>query len=136
MKDIHVGEFVKFPARVIDKGETEKVYGVIGKEDSTFEPCTFCYFWKTSVDPELRSLEEGWIGRMEYKENGEHFSKSLAHFMSPFQFLECVEMHYRFSSRWSGETSDKHLETFKREMEKLALQSSRRGKIAGNKYGL
>jgi hypothetical protein len=131
MSDIQVGEIDKEPDKSsYTKGETEKSFGVIGQRNDWFSPISFCYYWKQSSDPELEDIESGWVGRAYMK------NKAPGQFMSPFQFLECVEMDYFYSNSWIEPTKDEHLSEMKKEMEKLALQSPRRGKITGGKYGL
>jgi len=137
MKDVHVGEFVVFPAKVKGRGEVEKVYGVTGKMNSWLDDTTFYYYWKASddPDPEMKSLEEGWVGKMSIKEAGKHFPKDLRHFMSPLQFLECVEMHYFYSSKWNTLENDEHLSMFNKEMTAL-LRGRTKTRHNSKKFGL
>lgn len=131
MNNVQVGEINKTPdTSSYSRGETVKAYGVIGERVEWGNDTSYCYFWKQSTDPEIGYLESGWVGKTYMKE------KSPGQFMSPFQFLECIEMDYFFSHEWIKSESDEHLLEFKKEMEKLALKSPRRGRIAGNKYGL
>jgi hypothetical protein len=130
MENVQVGKIKTVPdASSYSRGETAEKYGVSGVRNWPSEE-EFVYYWKESTDPEFKDIESGWVGRLIMK------GKSPGHFMSPFQFLECVEMHYFYSHEWIEPVSKQHLEEMKREMEKLAIQSPRRGKIIGKKYGL
>jgi len=131
MDNIQVGEIDKTPDKSsYTKGETEKAFGVIGYRKDSFSFTSFCYYWKASTDPELEDIESGWVGRAYMKE------RSPGQFMSPYQFLECVEMDYLYSYAWIEPVSKEHLEEMKSEMAKLALKSPRRGRITGTRYGL
>lgn len=130
MNNIQVGKIKILPdASSYTSGETVERYGVSGIRNWLSEE-QFIYYWKDSSDPELSDLESGWVGKMVMK------SKSPAQFMSPFQFLECVEMHYLYSHEWIEPVSKKHLEQIEREMNRLVMQSPRKVSIVSKKYGL
>lgn len=125
MNDVKVGKIQTIPdTSSYTRGETTEKYGVVGTMED-IENTTFSYYWKEGDEH-----ERGWVGKM-YTEG-----RSPGQFMSPFQFLECVEMHYFYSHKWIEDTSDRHLKIMRDVMEKLAIQSPRRGKIIGKKYGI
>ena len=131
MRNVQYGKIKATPdTSSYTRGETVEKYGVIGKNSSSWghHDEEFCYYWKqsTSTDPELQELESGWVGRA-YLEG-----KSPGQFMSPSEFLECVTMHFFYNDP----KREDHLFITKRAMERLAMNSPRRGRILGNKYGL
>lgn len=136
MENIQIGKIKTVPnTSSYTKGETVEKYSVSGIRICMPSNEEFVYYWKESSDPELTDLESGWVGKLVMK------GKSPGQFMSPFQFLECVEKHYLFDYAWgSGSNreivSDNHLKEMNQVMHSLALKSPRRGKIIGNKYGL
>lgn len=128
MRNVQCGKIKATPdTSSYTRGETVEKYGVVGTCQG-YSNEEFCYYWKqsTSADPELQELESGWVGRAYLK------GKSPGQFMSPFEFLECVVMHFFYNDP----KREDHLFLIKRSMEKLAMKSPRRGRIMGNKYGL
>jgi len=130
MKDVQYGKIKATPdTSSYTRGETVEKYGVIGTcQGYSFYSRPnekFCYYWKqsTSTDPELQELESGWIGRA-YLEG-----KSPGHFMSPFEFLECVLMHLYYNDP----KREEYLSTVKQAMDKLGMSSPRKGTIAAKK---
>jgi hypothetical protein len=120
MDNIKVGE--------LDYG----LYGVSGDVSNHLKAYfeSFRYYWKSSEDPELEDIESGWVG------NAFKHDKTVGHFMSPFQFLECVEKDYFFLNAWGENISKQHLSEMESVMGKLAMKSKRRGTIIGRKFGL
>lgn len=106
-------------------------YGVSGEASSSLKPYykRFQYYWKASSDSELEDIESGWLG----KGIGD---KIAGQFMSPFEFLECVEMDYFYSNVFQEDESKKRLAEMKSVMGKLAMQSDRRINIISKKFGL
>jgi hypothetical protein len=128
MRDVRVGKIKIAPPNVssYSAGETVEKYGVTGKGTTNLYEEVFSYYWKDG-DSEI---ERGWVGKMITK------GSSPGQFMSPIQFLECVEMHHLYSFAWIESTSKSHLSTMSSQMEKIALQGPRRGTITSKKYGL
>lgn len=135
MENVKVGEIEKLPAKV-DKNTNVavKVYGVRGDRKGP-EKESFYYFWRPSSDTEAADLEASWIGKITYTKDGEHFPTHMGQFMSPLQFLECVEMHYRYSHAWIEPVSNAHIEKFNQEMNDL-LQGRRKTWHTSKKFGI
>jgi hypothetical protein len=133
MKDVQYGKIKATPdTRSYTRGETVEKYGVIGTcQGYSFYSRPneeFCYYWKqsTSTDPELQALESGWIGRA-YLEN-----KSPGQFMSPYEFLECVLMHFFYNDP----KREDHLFIVKQAMEKQTKETPSRGTEMAKKFAI
>jgi hypothetical protein len=110
-------------------GDTIDAYGVRGTITMGREESTYTYYWREVENSEFPDLENGWIGRLDSQIGGA--GRHPRQFMSPLQFLECLS--YQSSLKY---ITNSDMDTIRREMENLALQSPRRGRIAGKKYGL
>ena len=127
--NITVGQIKRTPDRgSYSSGETVDGYGVKGITLIGREEATFTYYWKEVENSEFPELENGWLGRLDSIVGGA--GRHPRQFMSPQQFIECVGNYY------VGYVTQTQLDTMRKEMEKLALQSPRRGRISGKKYGL
>jgi hypothetical protein len=127
MDDVKVGKIQRTPDGTYHESQTVESYGVIGKRYTTASrnPEVFTYYWREGTS----SLEQGWIGRLDME------GRSPRQFMSPLQFLECVEMHYLYSYAWIEQTSIEHKKLFSREMNAL-LSGRRKTKYVTGQYGL
>jgi hypothetical protein len=128
LKDVSIGQVsnnIKYKNIFFGISATQNIYG---------DTHIYTYYYR----PGSGNLDPGWIGSLTIIHGSYRMpaTNMYMQFMSPAQFLECVEMDMFYASSWSDDINKKHIEDIHIKMYELSLKSPRKHKIVGKKYGI